>query len=376
MRIAISLNIVLYLCTLLIADEISFTKKPIFVGGLDDIVEYRIPAMVTTGTGTLIAICDARVDRPGDAINNVDIAMKRSKDFGRTWDPMRVIVDFPGEEAACDPCMVFDKQTDKLWIFYDHILAEPAKSGTRLREQRVAVLHAIQSQDGGDTWSPPRDITRIVQQAGWESIMAGPGSGTQTRDGHLLVPCYTRRTDNDYSQVLVSKDHGKSWKITNAARANTNEAAVVELNDGRWLFNMRDTRRNGCRLVSITADGGRRWETPWEETGLPGPCCQGSLIRYTDVRDGFNKNRLLFSNPADSSKRQNMTVRMSYDEGKTWPVAKLIDTSFCAYSCLTVLSDGTIGLLYEHGKESPYEQISFTRFDLQWLTDGTDRLEK
>ena len=100
------------------------------------------------------------------------------------------------------------------------------------------------------------------------------------------------------------------------------------------------------------------------------------MIRYTDVRDGYRKNRLLFSNPADPAKRRNMVVRLSYDEGKTWPVSKVIEPGRVAYSCLTILNDGTIGLLYEHGEDSPYESISFARFDLAWLTDGADKLEK
>ena len=104
--------------------------------------------------------------------------------------------------------------------------------------------------------------------------------------------------------------------------------------------------------------------------------CQGGFIRYTATRDGYAKNRLLFSNPAHRSKRANMTVRLSYDDGKSWPVSKVVHAGPSAYSCLTVLPDGTIGLLYENGRDSPYEQVSFARFNLEWLSDGKDRLSK
>jgi len=356
------------------AGEPIWMQKTIFEGGLDSVVEYRIPGMVTTNAGTLVAVCDARVDRPGDAINNIDIVMKRSVDAGKTWEPMRRLADFPGQQAAADPSIVFDRQAGKLWLFYDHILAEPAPSGTRVREQRVASLHNMHSDDEGQNWTKPNDMTATLKQTGWESVMAGPGRGSQTRDGRLLVPCYTRRTDEDYTQILVSDDHGGSWRITNAVGPGTDESAVVELADGRWLLNIRSSLGDGYRVVSTSSDGGQRWQPPRRATDLPGPCCQGSLIRYTDVRDGFQKNRILFSNPAHRSERRNMTVRMSYDEGKTWPVAKVIDAGPVAYSCLSILNDGTIGLLYENGAESPYERITFARFNLEWLSDGTDSL--
>lgn len=355
--------------------EPSFSQTPLFVGGLDSVVEYRIPGLVTTNTGTLVAVCDARVDRPGDAINNIDLVVKRSTDLGKTWMPMQVIVDFPGKEAACDPCIAHDRHTNRVWVFYDHILDHVAKPGTQSREKRIIHLHAIYSDDEGVTWSGPRNLTPIIKMPVWDAVLAGPGRGSQTRNGYLLIPCYSIRPDCSYAQVLVSTDHGGTWKLSKGARAETNESAVVELTDGRWLLNSRDARREGYRVVSTTKNQGANWITPSNAKNLPEPCCQGSVIRYTDTRDGFQKNRLLFSNPADSSQRRRMTVRMSYDEGETWPIAKVIYDGPTAYSCLTVLPNGTIGLLYESGDQSPYERIHFAAFNLEWLTDGTDALD-
>ena len=351
-------------------------RKPVFVAGHDNVVEYRIPGIVTTSCGTLVAVCDARVERPGDAINNIDLVMKRSFNQGRTWEPMRVLVDFPGQEAAADPCILFDREKEAIWVFYDHVLAEPARSGQRKREERDVTLQAICSTDNGATWLKPVDINPKVAGPAWEALMAGPGRGTQTRDGRLLVPCYTRRPEDDYAQVLASDDHGQSWRLTAAPGPDTNEAAVVELTDGRWMLNMRCSRGKGCRGVATTNDGGDSWSPLLDDAGLPDSQCQGTLIRYTDVRDGGERNRLLFANAAHQSKRQRMTVRVSYDEGETWPVAKVIHDGPAAYCCLTIMNDGTIGLLYEHGDESHYERIGFARFNLEWLTDGMDQLER
>ena len=206
--------------------------------------------------------------------------------------------------------------------------------------------------------------------------MAAPGRGIQTRAGRLIIPVYTRQTDQDYSHLLSSNDHGKTWQISPPAAPMVNECQVAELKDGSLMLNMRSYRKKGCRAVATTNDDGKTWGKIVDDTNLPEPTCQASFIRYTDVRDGFTRDRLLFVNPANTSKRVNLTVRLSYDEGMTWPISKVIRPGPSAYSCLTVLKDGTIGLIYENGRTSPYERLTFARFDLQWLTDGRDRITK
>jgi sialidase-1 len=349
-------------------------RTDVFVAGQDGICEYRIPGLVTTGKGTLIAVCDARVEKRGDPINNIDLAMKRSADNGRTWGPLTILADFPGREAAADSSTLVDRATDTVWIMYDYVLGQPDDSGQRKRENRRIALHMIHSRDDGQTWSKPEDITGAVKQADWEAVMSAPGRGVQTRDGRLLFPCYTRRADEDYSHVLCSSDHGKTWRISREAASKVNECQVAELADGSWMLNMRSGRGKGCRAVATTLDAGAVWQGVIDEASLPEPQCQASLLRYTDVRDGFKKNRLLFANPASASRRVNMTVRLSCDEGKTWPVSKAIHPGPSAYCCLTVLQDGTIGLLYENGRKSAYEKLTFARFNLEWLTDGSDGL--
>jgi sialidase-1 len=362
-------------CEVSIAEGL-FETTDVFVGGQDEVREYRIPGLVTTGKGTLIAVCDARVEKIGDAINNIDLAMKRSVDNGKTWGPLKILADFPGQQAAADPCMLVDQTTGTVWIAYDYVLDQLHPASLRKRERRAIALHLIHSRDDGQTWSKAIDITRSVTSPGCEAVMAAPGNGIQTRAGRLIFPVYSVRTDQDYSHLLSSNDHGKTWQISAPAARMVNECQVAELKDGSLMLNMRSYRKKGCRAVATTNDGGKTWGQIVDDTNLPEPTCQGSLIRYTDIRDGFTRDRLLFVNPANTSKRVNLTIRLSYDEGKTWPVSKVIEPGPSAYSCLTVLRDGTIGLIYENGRMTPYERLTFARFDLQWLTDGRDRITK
>ena len=365
-----------------------FRQKDVFIAGLDGIREYRIPALVTTTKGTLLALCDARVEKPGDAPNNIDLVLKRSVDHGETWSRMTVVVDFPGHQAACDPCMLVDRQTGTIWVIYDHIwpnLEALEKANRTLPEGvepgskgRVIMLHVIVSKDDGQTWSQPRDITSLLSQPGWIAVMAAPGMGIQTRDGRLVVPCYSRRIQGsnhqgDYSSVAYSDDRGKTWKMGSGAGPATNECQVVELPDGQLMLNMRSYHGNGCRAVATSKDGGETWSELTHHTSLVEPRCQAGFIRYAAGARVDSRNRLLFSNPAHRKERVNMTVRLSHDSGKTWPVSKVIHSGPSAYSCLTVLEDGSVGLLYENGNDTPYERISFARFNLEWLTDGNQR---
>jgi len=342
----------------------------LFVSGHEDVAYYRIPALVTSNKGTLIAVCDARVDKVDDAPNNIDLVMKRSFDYGKTWTSMKTIVDFPGQEAATDPCLLVDRITGTIWLFYDYAIPQDG-----LLRNRKMWLYVTKSDDEGETWSKPIDLTQILKKPEWNYIASSPGMAIQPRIGRLIVPTYSVRLEGkQYSSHLVySDDHGKTWKLSNEVGLSQNEPQVVELVDGSLMMNMRQMHKKGCRAVATTKDWGETWSDVIDETVLIEPRCQASFIRYTRQRNGNYKNPLLFSNPASTSDRINMTVRLSYDEGKTWPVSKVIHDGPSAYSCLTILPDGTIALLYERGDNSPYEKITFARFSLEWLTNGKDK---
>ncbi len=364
-----------------------FRRMDIFVAGANGIREYRIPALVTTVKGTLLALCDARVEEPGDAPNNIDLVLKRSLDQGETWSEMTVVADFPGRRAACDPCMLVDGQTGNVWVIYDHVWpdSESLERANEIlpagvkpdRTGRIITLHAIVSEDDGQTWSGPADITRQLTREGWLAVMAAPGRGIRTKSGRLILPCYSRRMDGsdhqgDFSSVAYSDDRGKSWTMGSGAGPATNECQVVELASGDLMLNMRSYHGRECRAVATSGDGGETWSELRHDTALIEPRCQAGLIRHGAGAAGQVKDRLLFSNPAHRKERVNMTVRLSLDSGKTWPHSKVVHPGPSAYSCLTVLEDGTVGLLYENGAGSPYERISFARFNLEWLAGGPD----
>jgi sialidase-1 len=151
------------------------------------------------------------------------------------------------------------------------------------------------------------------------------------------------------------------------ADLDTNECQAAELADGALMLNMRSYRGKGCRAVQTSADGGLTWSTVVDDRTLVDPVCQASLLRHP----ASGRSRLLFANAADTLHRRRMTVRLSYDEGRTWPYAKTIHYGPAAYSSLTALKDGSVGLLYE---KDDYRSLAFARFTLEWLTDGKDRI--
>ena len=363
------------------------TQTPVFVAGEAGVCEYRIPALVCTNEGTLLAACDARADRPGDAPNDIDLALKRSEDLGETWSEVEILIDDGEEMAAGDPCMLVDRQTGAIWIVYDHIYPtmdellrrdpERAEGAEVEWHGRVVFLHAIPSDDDGRTWSDPIDLTGQVKADEWVAAMAGPGMGITTSTGRLICPGYRRFGEDfaaDGSHVYFSDDHGETWRAGETPSPQTNEAQVVELADGRLMMNMRTPRGHGCRMVATSDDGGETWSEAWDEPTLVEPACQASFIRWTSEAAGDDRNRVLFSNPANAERRTDMTVRLSYDEGETWPVSRVLARDFCSYSCMAALPDGTVGILYEHSGPDPktpgLEHLMFARFNEAWLLEG------
>lgn len=364
-----------------------YTHTPAFVAGEAGVCEYRIPALVCTNEGTLLAACDARADKPGDAPNNIDLALKRSEDLGETWSDVQILVDDGGDMAAGDPCMLVDRETGTIWIVYDHIyptmdelLRRDPHRAEGAREEwhgRVVFLHAVRSDDDGRTWSEPIDLTPQVKHPDWVAAMAGPGMGITMSTGRLICPGYRRHSSNfeqDGAHVYFSDDHGETWQVGETPSPKTNESQVVELADGRLMTNMRTPRGHGCRMVATSDDGGETWSEARDEPTLIEPACQASFIRWTSEAAGADRNRLLFSNPASVEQRTDMTVRLSYDEGQTWPVARRLAGDYCSYSCMAALPDGTVGILFEHHGPNPksqhLEQLRFARFNEAWLLEA------
>jgi len=348
-------------------------KTNVFISGQDGYHTYRIPSLIVTKRGTLLAFAEGRKNSSGDT-GDIDMLLKRSTDNGATWSAAQIVWD-DGPNVCGNPCPVVDRDTDTVWLLMtwnrgdDHekdIIAQKSKD-----TRRVFITH---SRDDGISWTKPVEITSSTKKTNWTWYATGPGAGIQIEHGpnkgRLVIPCDHIESGSSryYSHVIYSDDHGATWKLGGSTpQDNVNECEVVELAGGRLLLNMRNYDKAQCtRQQAISADGGMTWADQRHVPELIEPICQASIRRYSWPGDG-RKSVILFSNPA-SAKRNMMTVRASFDDGRTWPVSRLIDPRCSAYSCLAVLSDHTIVLFYEAGDKRAYETIVFTRFNLEWLT--------
>ena len=346
----------------------------VYVAGEQGYSTFRIPSVIATRDGTLLAFAEARRDGAGDA-GDIDLVLKRSRNGGMSWMPLQVVGD-NGPYTFGNPFPVLDRTTGTIWLLTTQNRGTDREkdiiSGTSQAGRSVWVM---QSTDDGATWSAPADITSSVKQADWTWYATGPGVGIQIKTGRLVIPGNhaVAVTAVHHSHVIVSDDGGRSWHLGGSADAGTNESQVVELADGRLMLNMRNhpPRLENFRMVATSSDRGTTWSTAKPDGVLIEPPAQASLLRFTTAA-AHDRNRLLFSNPA-STRRERMTVRLSEDEGASWPVSRVVHEGPAAYSSLVVLPDRSIGLLFERGDRSPYEKITFARFTLEWLTGGKER---
>jgi len=320
----------------------------LFVSGTNGYHTYRIPSLIATSKGTLLAFCEGRKTGRADD-GDIDLLLRRSADAGKSWESRQVVYEEGGEKKVTigNPCPVIDQETGAIWLPF-------------CRNNSAVLITS--STDEGQTWSPPRDITPEVKLPGWTWYATGPGVGIQIQrgrhKGRLVIPCDHREPIDDkqatHSHVFFSDDHGESWKLGGTVALHTNECQVVELADGQLLINMRnywgnDGRhpdRQGMRANARSRDGGETWSALGFDKALIEPVCQASLLAVPE-RGHPDRARLIFSNPASREARRNLTVRESFDEGKTWPVSREIYAGSAAYSCLAPLPDGRIAVLYE-----------------------------
>lgn len=351
---------------------INLPQINLFESGTKGYHTYRIPALITTTRGTILAFAEGRVKNSGDS-GDIDLLVRRSTDGGRTWSEQQVVWD-DGPNTCGNPCPVVDSRTGTIYLLMTHNLGvdheghiiEKTSRGTR-------TVWLSRSTDDGVTWSTPVGITQTTKDPDWGWYATGPGVGIQKQHGphkgRLIIPAnhsysnagpYARRSTYGYGAHVIYSDDGLTWHHSQPIHPNVNESQLVELSDGRLMMNMRSYFGDNRRRTAISDDGGVTWSEVRKEEELIEPVCQASIIRL-DRENG--KPWFLFANPA-STRRENMTVRLSKDDAATWPIARPIYRGSSAYSCLAPLPDGDIGLLYE---ADGYRRIVFTRFTTDWL---------
>lgn len=356
----------------------------------DNRPNYRIPALAVAPNGDLLLFTEKRNDGIGD-IGNHDLVVVRSPDLGRTWGPPVVIFD-DGDNTATDSTVCIDRERGRIFLFF-------------LRNKTH--YHYFASDDQGLTWQGPVSIHDAVTRPEWEKdprtarpvaarerqhlYGVGPGAGgiqlTQgPKKGRLLVPARHRDlladgTAASFSHVFFSDDHGATWRLGPTVVAHGGECRLVELSDGTVMMNMRtgnpaDQPDNSRRLVALSHDAGETWPTVYRDDALVSTSVHAGLLHY-DQPGRAGEDLVLFSNPASPIRqkeypygRYNMTVRWSRDGGKTWSAGRVIYPHPSSYSDITILPDGTIGLVYERGPKGSthyWDEIQFARFNLEWL---------
>jgi len=343
-------------------------QTDVFVSGQDGYHTYRIPALVVTPKGTVLAFCEGRKHSSSDT-GDIDLLVRRSTDGGRTWSRQQIVWD-DGPNTCGNPCPVIDRQTGTIWLPMTHNLGSDQESrivaGT---SKGTRTVWLSKSTDEGLTWTKPVEITATTKKANWTWYATGPGAGIQLQSGRLAVPCdaIEAGTKRYSSHLIYSDDHGATWHCGGSAGPAVNECEVVDLADGTLLLNMRNyDRRQHCRAVATSRDQGLTWSAVRHDPALIEPVCQASIRRYS-LAGPQRRNVLLFLNPAQTKGRAALTLRASYDEGQTWPVSKLVWAGPAAYSCLAVRADGAILCLYERGDQHAYERITLAETSLAWL---------
>lgn len=366
------------------AAEPLLEQVDVFPAGMNQVTLYRIPGIVVSQQGTVLAYCEARRNSSADW-GEIEIHLRRSTDGGRTWAPP-VKIGHHGqriegnprkqtggehEQTVNNPVAIVDRQTGAIEFLYCINYAQ---------------CFSMRSLDDGLTWTPPVEITQAFepfrQSYPWKVIATGPGHGIQMDSGRLVVPiwlAYGQTGDHkpSASATIYSDDHGRTWQAGEIAvpdagdYGDPNETMITPLSDGRVMLVSRSVSARNRKITTHSRDGASGWSTPIFQDALWEPICMASIVAHP-----ASPGTLLFSNPhslardeagneipAGRGKRRNLSIKLSRDDGQTWPINKTLEPGNSAYSDLAVLPDGTVICLYEGD-----QKIVAARFNLEWLT--------
>jgi len=375
------------LCAAAVCMTSGFAAEPefsdVFVPAQDGYKSIRIPSVVVTGKGTVLAFAEGRAANADQAHNK--IILKRSSDGGKTWGVLQLIAD-DGENSLNNPTAMIEASTSRILLMYQRIPAHLREGSKEIAAgyegENIYRTLLTYSDDDGSNWSAPLDVTRGTKHAdGATTVASGPGIGIQlahgSHAGRLIIPFNEGPYWKWQNYAAYSDDRGATWHCGENApgalvpdaklgqRSQINEVQMVELSDGSVRFNSRQFAGAHVRKTSISHDGGETWSPVEDVPALHDPSCMASIFRYS-FGDGDGKGRILYSGP-DSNKRENGTVHLSTDDGATWPVQHVLWPGGFAYSVLTKLADGAVGCLFE---ADGMTRIVFAKFPIEWVSDA------
>jgi sialidase-1 len=351
------------------AGQVAFLEQvDLFTKGDAGVHTYRIPALIETAKGTLIAVADARHDNDRDLPGRMELVIRRSSDRGKIWSATKTLRKV-AEGGVGDASLLLDSGTGRIWCFHAYgppgIGFPTAKAGERTGNSTLQI-HAMFSDDDGQSWSEPVDLTPQIKEPAWQAVFATSGTHIETSKHRYLIPLVVKDDRGTVSaRNSYSDDGGKTWKAGAAIGSGTDESKAIELKDGTILQNLRHGK---VRSMARSKDGGATFGALEQDPALIDAICNAGLVRYQHK----GSDLLVFTNAA-STKRENLTVKVSPDEGKTWPYARTLHAGPAAYSTVIALGDGTLGVLYEGGDSSSVEKITFARFNLEWVKAARPR---
>ncbi len=321
---------------------------------------FRIPALAVTKAGTLLAAYDARPTM-ADVPSPIKLVIRRSTDGGATWGARTVVRADTAPYGFGDPSFVVDQETGRVYLFHVASVRQGffgSATGNRDDDPNVLQVDVSASDDDGITWRHRR-LTSLVKDAAWGGLFATSGLGIQLRHGpyagRLVQQFVIRLRGATYAASLVSDDHGGTWRMGALVGPGVDENKVVELGDGTVQLN---SRAKPFRLIAESRDGGLTYGPLREDRQLIDPANNAAIVRVDAIARKGSPDRLLFSNTADATDRRRLTVRLSCDGGRTWPMSRVLVEGPAAYSTLAMLPGGDIGVLFERGA---FEAISFLR---------------
>jgi sialidase-1 len=360
-------------------------KSDVFPANTNGIARFRIPGIVVTTKGTVLAYAEARKNNSADW-GEIEVHLRRSIDGGKSWEPAKHIAHSGArieghphakagsalEQTVNNPVAIVDRETGAVEFLYC---------------VNYARCFSIRSMDDGLTWSAPTEITATFEpfraKVDWKVIATGPGHGIQLKGGRIVVPVWLAfgkagAHSPSAAGTIFSDDHGKTWQAgelclpNEGALTNPNETMLTELSDGRVMLVARSVSKASRKLITFSPDGAKNWTHPVFHDQLWEPICMASIVAYP-----AKPGTLIFSNPhtlgldkegkeipGGRGKRENLSIKLSRDDGKTWPMNKTLEAGPSAYSDLGVLPDGTVLCLYE-GKAD----IHVARFNLEWIAN-------